>query len=72
MGLFSDDENRGTVTIRGHELVCPVCGGRHFWERKTLLNTSGMTFLGLDWANVDATNIVCESCGYMFWFHPER
>lgn len=58
------------VVIKGHELVCPVCGSTDFWERKTKLNTTGMTFLGLDWANADAINYVCDHCSYMFWFHP--
>lgn len=58
------------VVIRGCELVCPVCGSPYFWERETQLNTTGMTFLGLDWANTNATNYVCDHCGYMFWFHP--
>lgn len=71
MGLFGDDDNADSVYIAGHELVCPICGGKRFWQRETQLNTTGMTFLGLDWANASATNHVCEQCGYMFWFHPQ-
>jgi len=27
-----------------------------------------MTFFGLDWANKEATNYICENCGYVMWF----
>jgi len=57
------------VTVAGNTLVCPVCGGKKFWERETLLNTAGATFLGFDWANRNAKNYVCGNCHYMFWFH---
>ncbi len=71
MGFFTDEEKSGAVTIQGHDLVCPICGSRRFWFRQTQLNTTGMTFLGLDWANTNADNYVCDHCGYMFWFHPQ-
>ena len=70
MGLFDRDDENQPVWINGNALVCPVCGNDHFWSRETQLNTAGMTFLGLDWANVSAKNYVCSECGYMFWFHP--
>jgi len=60
------------VTIKGIELVCPICGGKEFYYRQTLLNTSGATFFGFDWANANADNYVCNHCYYMFWFHPEN
>lgn len=59
------------VNVKGYPLVCPVCGGKKFWHRTTLLNTRGATFFGFDWANAKADNYVCEQCSYMFWFHPE-
>ncbi|KAF0193501.1 MAG: hypothetical protein FD169_2468 [Bacillota bacterium] len=60
------------VSIKGIDLVCPVCGGKDFYQRQTLLNTAGATFLGFDWANANADNYVCSHCFYMFWFHPEN
>lgn len=50
------------------ELVCPICGGKKFFKRSTLMNTAGMTFLDLDWVNPEATNFICEDCTYIFWF----
>ncbi|MCR4962750.1 MAG: hypothetical protein K6B40_02560 [Firmicutes bacterium] len=69
MGLFSGEQAQ-PVSVAGQELICPVCGGKHFFQRETQLNTAGMTFLGLDWANACAENYYCAQCGYMFWFHP--
>ena len=70
MGIFSRGNNSDAVSIAGRPLVCPVCGNARFFARDTQLNTAGMTFLGLDWANTNALNYVCDNCGYMFWFHP--
>jgi len=54
--------------IQGNKLVCPVCQHTKFWTRKTLMNTVGLTFFDLDWANRRATNFVCDHCGYVYWF----
>ena len=56
------------VGDREIELVCPICGGKKFFERKTLMNTVGATFMGWDWANPEAINFVCEDCSYIYWF----
>ena len=62
----------GEVSIKGISLTCPVCSNKEFYERETLLNTSGATFLGFDWANANARNYVCSHCYHMLWFHPEN
>ncbi len=56
------------VGDREIELVCPICGGKKFFQRLTLMNTVGMTFFDLDWANPEATNFICKDCSYIFWF----
>ncbi len=61
------DEVRA-VEVSGHKLICPICGGERFAERRSLLNTRGLTFLGLDWANRAAVNYICANCGYIMWF----
>ena len=61
-------ESPAARTVNGKSLVCPVCGHKEFWKRETLMNTPGMTFWGLDWANRQAENLICDSCGYIFWF----
>jgi len=54
--------------IRGKKLVCPICEEKKFWTRETLMNTAGMSFFNLDWANKRAINYVCDNCGYVYWF----
>ena len=63
--------NGEAVEVKGHKLVCPVCGQDRFWSRRSLLNTRGATFFKFDWANKKANNFVCARCGYIFWFWPE-
>jgi predicted RNA-binding Zn-ribbon protein involved in translation (DUF1610 family) len=57
-----------TVQVKGHPLECTICKHQLFWTRETLLNTPGMTFFGLEWANKSATNYVCDNCGFVMWF----
>jgi hypothetical protein len=32
------------------------------------MNTSGMTYMGMDWLNEEAENFICSKCGYVQWF----
>ncbi|MBZ5585353.1 MAG: hypothetical protein LAQ30_24755 [Acidobacteriia bacterium] len=57
-----------SVVAAGRQLVCTVCGGTRFHERNSLLNTRAATFFRFDWANKEATNYICNQCGYIFWF----
>ena len=59
------------ISVKGHKLECPVCKNNKFWTKETLMNTTGMTFFGLDWANKDAKNFICSNCTYVFWFFPD-
>jgi hypothetical protein len=61
-------EGASRRTISGREMICPICGHDHFWKRRTLMNTPGMTFMGVEWANKQAENLICNSCGYIYWF----
>ncbi len=65
MELSSVDKK---LRINGREYVCPICSHKKFRERRTLMNTPGMTFFGLEWANKEADNFICEKCGYVLWF----
>jgi hypothetical protein len=56
------------ISVHGKILKCPVCNNKHFWHRTTLMNTSGMTFMGWEWLNKEANNYICEKCGYVYWF----
>lgn len=54
------NEDAAERIVDGHQLKCPICGNTQFWKRRTLMNTPGMTFFGLDWANKQAENYVCS------------
>jgi len=52
----------------GLKARCPHCEFDGFYKSRALLNTSGMTFLKLDWANKEATTLTCGRCGLVQWF----
>jgi hypothetical protein len=67
MGLFRK-QRPSLATVRGRALRCLVCGGGGFWSRTIKLNTSGMEFLDLGWANASALGLICAECGYVHEF----
>ncbi len=81
MGIFSrktsifDPTTAAHVTntyqLQGRPIVCPQCGQNQFDIGTALLNTPGMTFFGLDWANRTATVLACRQCGHIGWFLHE-
>ncbi|RYD19476.1 MAG: DNA-binding protein [Verrucomicrobiaceae bacterium] len=63
-----NQEEPKPVSIAGLPLVCPHCKNERFYERRWLLNTTGMTFMNLDWLNESAMNYLCANCGRIEWF----
>lgn len=59
------------VAIKGHELQCPVCANREFWQGEAQLNTAVASLLNLDWTNRSATYFVCSNCTHITWFYGE-
>lgn len=57
-----------SIAIKGNGLTFVICKNDNFWERKTLMNTKGVTFFNLDWANKSAQNYICDNCGYLHWY----
>ena len=72
INIMAKEKIIGRHKIAGNILECPVCGHSEFWLRKTLMNTPGLTFFGLEWANKTASNYVCNSCGHVLWFLPQN
>ncbi|MCX8007939.1 MAG: hypothetical protein N3B11_07530, partial [Coriobacteriia bacterium] len=70
---YSGDETQH-YGVGGRQLRRPHCGGEDFDAGTALLNTAGMTFFGLDWANRSATVLICTNCSHIDWFlqAPER
>jgi predicted nucleic-acid-binding Zn-ribbon protein len=58
----------GKFEVEGKAVKCSHCGAETFAEGEALLNTVGMTFFGLDWANKTATTLMCSVCGRIEWF----
>jgi predicted nucleic-acid-binding Zn-ribbon protein len=55
-------------TLQGHAIVCPVCGCDRFVAGRAQLNTAGLTFFNLDWANRSAATLACGECGRLEWY----
>jgi len=58
--------------INGVQLKCPFCKHDQFWKRKTLMNIPAATFFGVEWANKEAQNYICNKCGYIYWFLRDK
>ncbi|MEQ8766160.1 MAG: DNA-binding protein [Planctomycetota bacterium] len=67
MGRHSKEQT-GRYVVAGRQVVCPHCGHDEFEASKSQLNTAGMSFLGLDWANKSAHILICTACSRIEWF----
>lgn len=72
MGLFGKKEAESYMIAGEIELACRICKHDRFWRREAQLNTPVATFFNMDWANATALCLVCEHCGYIHWFVPQR
>jgi hypothetical protein len=69
MGMFRNRAPRDrTVMLGDVALRCLVCGGGEFAGGSAKLNTSGMEFLDLGWANRSASTFTCDRCGFIHYF----
>ena len=55
----------------GKPILCAHCKGQEFIPGAAQLNTAGLTFLGLDWANRSAHTLMCTECGRIEWYGSE-
>jgi hypothetical protein len=58
----------GSFQVMNKKCVCSNCGQDKFEVRDVLLNTPGLTFLGLDWANRTASALICINCSKIEWY----
>jgi len=56
------------ATVNRVPFVCQVCQGEYFFDREVKLNSTGMEFFDLGWANQSATGLICGDCGYVHLF----
>ena len=76
MGLFGNTREAFAKAVAGDDsyeragklVTCSHCGGTSFEKSVALLNSRGLTFLDLDWANAEADTFVCKNCGHIEWF----
>jgi DNA-directed RNA polymerase subunit RPC12/RpoP len=68
---FTEGPEPGEYSVAGRPVRCPHCGERKFALGGALLNTPALTFFNLDWANAEATILICAECGRIEWFVTE-
>ena len=66
-----DANGRAKYAIGGRPVRCSHCGNESFAKGSALLNTVGMTLVGLDWADKKASILMCAECGHIEWFVQE-
>ena len=71
MNAMAESDEGQRYQTAGKEIVCPHCTGIRFKRGEAQLNTAGMSFLNLDWADKSATTLACSNCGYILWFVHE-
>ena len=54
--------------VAGKIVNCGHCASDRFVEGRAQLNSAGMTFLNLDWANRSAATLTYTSCGHIDWY----
>lgn len=65
------DRSIHAYKMKGIDIKCPHCLNYRFSRRDVLLNTPGMTFFSLEWANKTATVLTCTRCSSLQWFLDE-
>jgi predicted nucleic-acid-binding Zn-ribbon protein len=66
--IFGFDGRYRVTLANGAALRCLVCSAEEFAKRTIKLNTTGMSFMGLDFANVASQGLVCLECGHLTEF----
>lgn len=56
------------VFVGDRQVVCLFCQNDRFGERAIKLNTTGLSFFNLEWANRAAYGLICSACGYIQMF----
>lgn len=57
--------------VRNKIIACACCQNNTFGKDYRQLNSRGATFFGFDWANRNATVLICRECSHIMWFAHE-
>ncbi|MFH1716435.1 MAG: hypothetical protein ABIF19_03720 [Planctomycetota bacterium] len=68
MGFWKRLAGFAIAMINDEGFECNHCKHTRFLKGSAMLNTAGMTLLGLDWANRTAITLMCYNCGLIHWF----
>jgi ribosomal protein S27E len=68
MDSLAEGKRPNRYSVAGRPVRCPHCAGENFLLGTAQLNTPGMEFVNLGWANSTATTVVCGECGNIQWF----
>lgn len=60
-----------TVGPEQDPMLCLMCEASLFADQEIKLNTTGMEFLNLGWANSSGTALICADCGFVHTFAYE-
>ncbi|MCY0955240.1 hypothetical protein [Streptomyces sp. H27-S2] len=59
---------RVRAAIEDTWIRCLICQSDEFRRREVKLNSFGLEFLKLAWADESATGLICLECGYVHLF----
>ena len=71
MKAFKEANEPTEYIVAGRPVRCPHCGERKFASGSAMLNTRVRTVFNFDWADPQATFLMCAECGRLEWFASE-
>lgn len=68
---FKEGTQPAACSIAGRPIKCPHCGETNFLPGNALLNTRMRSAFNVDWADPQATILICVECGRIEWYAQE-
>jgi hypothetical protein len=67
-----DKKDPEEVRIEGEPLSCMVCHHGRFWQRNVEITPVMAELFSLDQAKTAVVCYICDRCGHIHWFMPQR
>ena len=58
--------------VGGKKLVCAHCENDSFFKKNISMNTAFSALTETQWANKEASALVCAKCAHIEWFEDDR